>query len=99
MTTPQSTAPSPRGRYDRTPAEIEARLKRLEAKGRRCDGNSRRCHNNAAVAELTVVKLDPTTGEETGEPYKVKSCARHRIIWEKGISLYKVLSVKRLSNR
>ena len=111
MTTPAFQAPQPRqpqteptertrlvghDRYQLSPEEIARRITYLDKVDRRCDANGKRCYHNAANVELTVRNRDPRTGEPAGDPYKIKSCARHRRIWEGGIGLYEVLDARRL---
>lgn len=77
---PQFRPPTARGRYARTPEEVERRLARLARIGRRCDYNGRRCVNNAATWRLTVRTVDATR-QPTGEPYQVLTCSRHKKVW------------------
>lgn len=53
------------------------RFEKLDRTGRRCVGSDMRCERNAAFI-LTVVEVDPQTGQERGEPEDRRVCPRHR---------------------
>jgi hypothetical protein len=89
----------PRARRKRPHDTPEGRVRRiayLERIDRRCFANSGKCVNNAATREFTVRHVDPSRGQPTGEPYKVKTCTRHTVLVAASPSRYQVLEGREL---
>ncbi len=80
-----------------SPTEYIRRAERLERLGRRCDANGRTCIHNAATRRITVLNLDPRTGEpvDGAEPFDVLSCSRHTKNWTRSAA-YKVINIEPL---
>lgn len=69
------------------------RYAKLEQIGKRCDADSH-CTRTAQV-EMTMIPLNPDTGEPTGDQQDKKVCTRHRIKYEAG-SQWKIVQIRDL---
>ncbi len=96
MPQPNVRPPDQRHRRWLSPAALARRFAYLDAIDRRCDAMDRKCIGQVAKVEFEVRDVDPATGKPTGDVYTVKSCTRHRRMFEDAPSRYVLISVREL---
>ncbi len=84
---PEFVSPRRPGRYHYSPEKLAKRYQRLAQIDRQCAYKitaDRLCYANAATVEVSYYDKDPATGKPSGPLQRVRACARHKIVWQKG---------------